>query len=459
MKAQLVLILTFAVTAFSTMAQDTTTIITASEKEQAIERVCQLLNRFYVLPEVATEMEQKLKARLAAGAFDAINESAEFADYLTTELRSVRDDKHLKVFLGPNPDEQSIEDRILSRLLTQLESRENNSGLNRVEVLDGNVGYLNIKSVMYSEEARDLLASSMRFLSNTEALIFDLRENDRGGDPAFMEYLFSYLFDRPTQLTGIYWRDRDKTVESWTRENVSDVTLADVPIFVLISKQTFSGAEAFAYDLQALRRATIIGEPSAGGAHPASSWVVLDEIRIAIPLGRAVNPITGTNWEGAGVIPDIQVVSEEAMQVAVKEAREAAQNYHAAQKNKVMENYEGLITALARAEHLYESGDNDQADSVITLGLRIAVERDIVNESMINWLGYSYLKRDEFSMAVSIFKFNASEFPNSANVYDSLAEAYLKKGNRELAIQYYKKALDISPDLTSAKDALTKIGK
>jgi hypothetical protein len=202
------------------------------------------------------------------------------------------------LFFGIDPDLRPKQDAALERILARLARRDQNYGLDRIEILEGNVGYMRIRSVMFPEEVKGVLDASMRFLSNADAMIFDLRGN-RGGDPQYMAYLFSYFLEKPTLINRIYWRDRDRTDEYWTQGSVPGDKMPDVPLFVLISRQTFSGAEEFAYDLQALKRATIVGEVSAGGANPASSWVVFKDLRISIPIGRAINPVTGTNWEGA----------------------------------------------------------------------------------------------------------------------------------------------------------------
>ena len=296
-------------------AQKKTEVLTISDKKKAIEKAGRLLSKFYVYPEVGFQMEKHLKSLNKEGTFNKIINPNESVKTLTTELRSINNDKHLFMYVGSNPDEQSKEDRYLNRLIRRIDREKDNFGLNRVEILDGNIGYLNIESVMYSEESVEVLSSALKFLSNTYAIIFDLRYNHRGGDPMYMSYLFSYFFENPTHINSIYWRDRNRTDEFWTQSEVPGKKMVDIPLFVLISIETFSGAEEFAYDLQALKRATIIGEVSAGGANPASTWVVYKDLRISIPFGRAINPITGTNWEGVGVKPDIEVPADKALEI------------------------------------------------------------------------------------------------------------------------------------------------
>jgi tetratricopeptide (TPR) repeat protein len=439
-------------------AQERTTYLSHQEIAQAVDKVCQLLNRYYVLPDVAALMEMHLRDRLKAGTFDHATDVDVFMEAMTRELRSVCHDKHLAMFKGVNPDERSKEERDLDRFASQLESKKRNFGLDKVEILDGNVGYLRIRSVMYSREAMEVVSAALKFLENTDALIFDLREN-RGGDPAYMAYVFSYFFDQPTHINSIYWRDRDRTDEFWTRERVPGTKRVDVPLYVLVSGRTFSGAEEFAYDLQALKRAVVIGENSAGGANPASSWVVYKDLRISIPFGRAINPTTGTNWEGVGVKPDIETEAGKALEAAVAVARPAAED----RRTKMMENllaaYNECSSGLKQAETLFLQKKTEEAEALVFSILKRAIERKVMDQSSINQKGYELLRQESRAIAIAVFKCNAQAFPESANVYDSLGEAYLANGDIQLAIDSYRQALALEPGLESAKKALEKIQK
>jgi tetratricopeptide (TPR) repeat protein len=439
-------------------AQERTIVLTRVEKEQAIAKICQLLNRFYVFPEVAAQMESHIQTKLKEDAFEEIVDPNEFVNYVTTELRSISHDKHLEMYIGPNPDEQTDEERNLKKIINRLNNEKNNFGLNKVEIMDGNVGYMDIRSVMYSEEAMAVVSSALKFLSNTYAIIFDLRIN-RGGDPSYMAYIFSYFFEKPTHVNSIYWRDRDRTDEFWTNQKIPGQKMVDIPLYVLISNKTFSGAEEFAYDLQALKRATIIGEVSAGGANPAATWVVYKDLRISIPFGRAINPITGTNWEGTGVKPDIEVSAEKALGIAMENAKKAAEKYYATKKDRLIAIYFECKNNLERAAKLFKENNTKEAEALVISSLKKAIENNLMNQSTINQKGYEFLRQDNKLMAIAIFKSNVLAYPNSANVYDSLGEAYLKIGNKELAIYNYNKALEIDPNFASAIRALKDIKK
>jgi tetratricopeptide (TPR) repeat protein len=439
-------------------AQERTTSLTREEITQAVDRVCQLLNRFYVLPDFAVKMEKHLRGRLRAGMFDQTADVDEFMEAMTRELRSVCPDKHLAIFRGVNPDKQSTEERDLERLAGRFESKKRNFGLDKVEILDGNVGYMRIRSVMYSREAADVVTSTLKFLENTDALIFDLREN-RGGDPAYMSYIFSYFFDRPTHINSIYWRDRDRTDEFWTKESVPGTKMVDVPLYVLVSGRTFSGAEEFAYDLQALKRAVVIGATSAGGANPASSWVVYKDLRISIPYGRAINPTTGTNWEGVGVKPDIETDADKALEAAIAVAEPAAKDRRAKMMENLLAAYNECSSGLKQAETLFQQKKAEEAETLVLSILKRAIERKVMDQASINQKGYELLRQESRAMAIAVFKCNAQAYPGSANVHDSLGEAYLANGDIQLAIDSYRRALALEPGLESSKRALKKLQK
>jgi len=292
--------------------------IDAKTRAAVIDGAVKALNENYVFPEVAKKMEQAVRERMKRKEYDKITSAEIFASTLATHFQEVRRDKHLRVRYS----HEALQD--FSRQQASPAERERqrawasarNFGFEKVERLDGNIGYLELRGFMDAEMAGETAAAAMSFLANTDALIIDLRRNG-GGQPEMVALLSSYLFDKPTHLNDIYFRSDNRTEEFWTRETVAGKRYGESkPVYVLISAYTFSGAEEFSYNLQNLKRATIIGETTGGGAHPVRPHRLNDRFPIGVPFARAINPITKTNWEGAGVKPDVEAPANQALKVA-----------------------------------------------------------------------------------------------------------------------------------------------
>ena len=174
---------------------------------------------------------------------------------------------------------------------------------------------------------------AMKFLDNSDAVIIDLRKNG-GGDPEMVQLICSYFLDKKIHLNSLYWRRNDHTQEFWTLDKVDGKRMPEVPLFILTSKRTFSGAEEFCYNMQTRNRATLIGETTGGGANPGGTFNINERFSIFIPPGSAINPVTGTNWEGVGVKPEIAIDEHEAFDRALEEARKAAEEYQEKRKDK-----------------------------------------------------------------------------------------------------------------------------
>jgi C-terminal processing protease CtpA/Prc len=194
--------------------------------------------------------------------------------------------------------------------------KKENYGFKKVERLAGNIGYVDFRNFASPDYAKETIANVMGFLQYTDAIIFDLRLNG-GGDPSGVQLICSYLFgDTPVHLNDLYFRPTDETREFWTLRKIDGKRMPDVPVYVLTSKFTFSGAEEFTYNLKNLKRATIVGETTGGGAHPGGPLAINGGFAIFVPNGRAISPITKTNWEGVGVSPDVNIRSELALEQA-----------------------------------------------------------------------------------------------------------------------------------------------
>jgi hypothetical protein len=292
--------------------------IDAAERGEVIDNLLKELDKSYVYPETAKKMEEAIRARQKNGDYDKITSAFAFARALTDHLQEVSKDKHLRVIVAPGPMPKQGKDGPTAEERAAMRKRaaSRNFGFRKAERLDGNVGYLELEGFMPTEAAGDAAAAAMNFLADTDALIIDLRHNG-GGSPDMVALLCSYLFDaRPVHLNDLYFRPDDSTHQWWTLPYVPGRRYLGKDVYVLTSKRTFSAAEEFTYDLQCLKRATVVGEVTGGGAHPGGGRPLNDHFGVFVPSGRAINPITKTDWEGEGVKPDVEVPADLALKTA-----------------------------------------------------------------------------------------------------------------------------------------------
>lgn len=308
-------------------AQQKVAPLTPEEQQTVVDSLSSKLTANYVFPEVAIKMSSSMKSKLENGNYKAILDPQEFAVTLTEDLQTISKDKHLRVTFAPGriaAQRQAVtpEDSIayLNRRVNNM--KRNNFGFKEVKIMAGNIGYLDLRSFSNVAFAGETAVSAMNFLSNTDAIIIDLRNNG-GGSPAMIQLITSYLFESdPVHLNNFYTRPSDQNSQTWTLPHVSGTRSPHTPVYVLTSGSTFSAAEEFSYNLKHLERATLVGETTGGGAHPGGSVVATDRFMVWLPTGRAINPITNTNWEGTGVSPHIQTPAADALDVAYKNALE-----------------------------------------------------------------------------------------------------------------------------------------
>jgi hypothetical protein len=333
--------------------------IDAATRKEVIERTLQQLDTSYVFPDVAKKMTAAIRKRMASGEYDSITSAEKFATTLTADLQAVSHDRHLRVRYSyePLPErKKGAEDKPSSQEIEQFRQfcRRTNYGFEKVERLPGNVGYLDLRGFFDPAGGGDTVAGTMNFLANSDALIIDLRQNG-GGDPAMIQLICSYLFDgESVHLNDIYWRPDDSTRQFWTLPYVPGKRYVDREVYVLTSKETFSGAEEFTYNLKNLKRATIVGETTGGGANPGGSERINAHFSVFVPMGRAINPITKTNWEGTGVTPDVAVPAEQALKtaqlMALKKLLEKTKDTHTTENLKeALDAAQKELAALKKA--------------------------------------------------------------------------------------------------------------
>jgi retinol-binding protein 3 len=283
----------------------------AAKRRALLDGITRELDAHYVFPEVATKMRAALQARAAAGDYDHLSDGPAFARTVTEHLREVSPDAHLWVEFG-RPGANVLP-------MTPQAIRERNFGFGALDYLSGDVARLAIRgfTLATDPEVREGIGRLMSRVADARALIIDLRDNS-GGEPATVAFVASYLFDEtPVHLNDIYRRDDDSTQEFWTAPEVPGKRFGgQKPVYVLTNKRTFSGGEDLAYSLQAIKRARVVGEQTRGGANPCDAFPLDESFFIVVPWGRAINPVTKTNWEGVGVTPDIAVPEERALETA-----------------------------------------------------------------------------------------------------------------------------------------------
>ena len=303
-------------------AQDMDRPLTSEERTEVIDSISSILDRYYVFADVGRQIHDHLLQAAKEGKYDGVTDPNDFAQMLTEDVRAINDDRHLRVSFSPRAIAERRNRFTAQDSLDFLERRRrsgqiSNHGFREVKILDGNIGYLNLSGFFHVNEYSGATAeAAMNFLSNTDALIIDLRQNG-GGSPSMIQLITSYLFgsDR-VHLNNFYSREDDEITQTWTLPYVPGTRRPDVDVYVLTSGRTFSAAEEFSYNLRNLERATLVGEVTGGGAHPGGTRIATERYTVWVPDGRAVNPISGTNWEGVGVKPHVEVPASEALVTA-----------------------------------------------------------------------------------------------------------------------------------------------
>jgi len=301
-------------------AQEANPSIDANEKALVVDSIAKFMTEKYVFPDKGKEMGDLVLANLKAGNYDDISDPIMFSQKLSEDLLTVNNDRHIGVMYMPeriammqaaDEDENNTE-------LEDLEKRYNEFGnydFEEIKILPGNVGYLKFNRFQDASIAGPTAVAAMNFLAHTDALIIDLTENG-GGSPSLIQLITTYFFEGREHLNSFYYREEDETRQFWTLTHVPGEKMPETDIYVLTSSRTFSGAEEFSYNLRNLERAILVGETTGGGAHPVSAYIVNDNFIVRVPFGRAVNPITKTNWEGTGVEPHVAIEKDKAFDMA-----------------------------------------------------------------------------------------------------------------------------------------------
>lgn len=314
--------------------------ISSTTLKEVIHSLSDKLRAYYIFPEIAEQICERIKRYNAEGQYRDITEGDFLAYALTTHMQEVNQDKHLWVRWHaeplPNHDGSLLKNKVRIEELKQKAKLEN-YGMHRVERLPGNIGLIDIRYFYRpSWGSGETITAAMNLLANMSAIIIDLR-SCLGGNPSSVVLVSSYFFgEEPVHLNTLYWRENDQTEQYWTLPYIPGSRIIEQPVYILTSEKTFSAGEEFSYNLQALERATIIGEATGGGAHPGSSYRLHPHFEAFIPNGRAINPITKDNWEGVGVQPDIPVPTDKAFETAYRHSLRSVMDQIKQPKTKPM---------------------------------------------------------------------------------------------------------------------------
>lgn len=290
---------------------------------ELVKAVADSVETGYVFPDKGIEIKQYLLERVKTDVYQNID-LPRLVMLLRKDLLDASKDKHLSVrMMGPNTNPQRVGD-----------FNNDMQPIKELKILDGNVGYIRFDFFPQGEAAMNGAMGAMLMLNNTDALIIDMRYNG-GGHPLLIEFLCGMFLPSQTHINSIYFRKGSETITSYSATSQIDYQvflkspfgkgadtltvmpgfdkLKNIPIYVLTSSYTFSAAEEFTYNLQSLKRATVIGETTGGGAHPVRGVNIAGQLQLSLPFARSINPITKTNWQDVGVRADVSTSSDEAM--------------------------------------------------------------------------------------------------------------------------------------------------
>lgn len=395
-----------------TVAQDTKHSLNTKEKNAVVSAIKTHIEESYIDLDLSKKMIIELDKNLKSNKYEKITSPIEFSKTVTEDLQSISKDLHLKVQFEPERIAQeklivSEEKQLEMEKRTAMQMSEINYGFTEVKILDGNIGYLNLSQFADIKYAEETATATMNFLSNTNAIIIDLRSNG-GGVPSMMQLLSSYfLAEKPVLLSDFYERKTNTKTQLYSFENVNGKRSTNKPLYILTSKHTFSAAEAFTYTLKYLDKAIVIGEITKGGANRTKRINLNDEFTISVPYIQSIHPVTKTNWEGKGVEPNIKINEKDAF----------------------------IYTYIDAIKKTFKRNKN----------------------TILNKIGYGFLKDKLIDNAIAVFQENVKLFPNDSNSWDSLGEAYFANQDKENALKSYKKTLALDASSESAKAMIQKL--
>ncbi|OXB23679.1 hypothetical protein B0A80_09430 [Flavobacterium tructae] len=419
--------------------------ITEKFKKETILKIDSLIQKEYIFPDQAKLIAAHLKKSYKENKFKKYDLLDSFAVALTKEIRLVNNDKHLRVkpkFVPDNKNTNAAKDSYEIYLHNLTDNRKLADGFREVKILDGNIGYLNFKYFIH--ETNPTIDSYMQLLSKTDAIVIDLRTNG-GGSPKTVQYLCSYFFKEPLLLNTLYFR-KDNFTEEFRVTEVNGKKRIDVPLFIITGDRSFSGAEEFSYNMQTQKRATLVGEVTGGGANPGEILEINSLLEIFIPTGTAINPITKTNWEGIGVIPEYKTTKELAYDKTIELAKKAAEDYRSKIAAESKKLYLELQSTVDQQTKPSNEADLAKMDQQIQTVIKKLIESDWFTEEDITNLSSDYTPTKPF-IAESILKSNAELHPKSPIAFLKYGDLLEQNGKKDTATAVLKKAVELATEI------------
>jgi hypothetical protein len=400
-----------------TYCQDKPPTIDARLRQRVIDNITRELQLKYVAPEKTKAIASYLTTKLQSGAYEKIEGANELALALTSDLRTDAKDLHLLVTYNPAleralrsaPVLQSAELPELPPSPEQLiRQRQSNYDFRKLEIMSGNVGYLELRTFIDLNQSKETAAAAMNFLANTDAVIIDLRHNP-GGFINLEIFLASYFYGvDPVELLSRYHREGDVTVREWTLREVPGRRLPYVDLYILTSRETGSAGEGFSFILQQRQRAKIIGEQTSGAGYGSKEFPIGDGFVFYISTFRQFDPRTGRGWQEVGVKPDIAVPGERALSVAHFEAvKNLVDKTIDARRKQELSWLAGLLQLEAQGPKVVPisvlesySGRYDGGKIVVTL-----------EQGQLYFLGASGVRRKLYALADDTFLIEDQSVP------------------------------------------------
>ncbi|MBL7979873.1 MAG: S41 family peptidase [Bacteroidetes Order II. Incertae sedis bacterium] len=440
------LVLAFLLNYNFMMAQSPTNKLNFQEKNTVINTFCKLLNENYVYPDKAINICEALMSNNQNGKYDSLVNPNSLAQELNKDIRSLYIDKHLLIDYNPELEKDinifNASKTGKTKILNQddSEDRKKNYFFKKLEILPSNIGYMEFTNFSkLSTSVSKTIHASMQFLSNTDALIIDLR-NNRGGNGETAGEILSYFFEGKQKTGKTFNRMTNKWTDNFV-ENKKTITgglLMKMPIYILTSDQTYLAAESFAYILQTIKNATVIGDRTRGGAHIARSFSIGNGFVCFIPYARSENIITKTDWEVKGVIPKLKVEDDKCLSIAkevileakLKSAKNESErnqiqylvNYYKSKNVKFAIDSAIIQKFVGKYEYFEVTVSNNQLYFMDTKNFKKAVDMIPISNTLFQ-IGYDY--QVEF-----IISKNSGDCTGMKMFWDDGYEEIISKSNK-----------------------------